>query len=97
MAEAAGKTVRYVHDWRSCEGSDNDARNLMIAWGKAGRSHTRQTLILLSPNLSPFARIAASTAVTLLRAGGVKLAFVDSLDSLVAELVPPAAAGSSPP
>jgi hypothetical protein len=82
----AGRTVRFVHDWRSCTTYDSEARRLIIDWGRASLAHTRQVLIQLSPQASPFVRIAASTGVSVLRAARMPISVVNDLEPVRREL-----------
>ncbi|MFZ5439034.1 MAG: hypothetical protein ACOZQL_03450 [Myxococcota bacterium] len=81
-----GKKVHYVHDWRSCLRYDAEARELLLSWAKYTRPHARQSTLTLSPQASIFIRIAATTGVSLLRAGGVPIELVEDLGPLAREL-----------
>ena len=82
----AGKKVRYVHDWRSCLSYDAGARQLLIEWGRASRAHAEHVGVHLSPDASPFVRIAAATGISVLRMAKMPIELLTNLDSIVAEL-----------
>lgn len=83
---SAGKTARYVHDWRSCVTYEADARHALIEWGRAARKHTRGASLELSKDASPFIRIAASTGVAVLRTLGIPIEILESLEPMRREL-----------
>lgn len=82
----AGQKVRFVHDWRSCTSYENEARDRVIAWGRASRAHTENILVQLSPDASPFVQIAAQTGIGVLRMVKLPIELVSSLDPVVKEL-----------
>lgn len=79
-----GKTVHYVHDWRSCLKYDAEARELLIDWAKTTRPHARMSTLCLASHASIFIRIAATTGVSLLRAARVPIELVDDLSATCA-------------
>ena len=81
-----GKKTHYVHDWRSCLRYEAEARELLLSWAKYTRPHARHSTIMLSPQASIFIRIAATTGVSLLRAGGVPIELVEDLTPLARQL-----------
>lgn len=81
-----GRDVRFVHDWSSCRTYDNEARDLIIAWGRRSRAWSRQVLVHVSEEANPFLRIAAATGVSVLRAVGMKVELAKSLAPVLAEL-----------
>jgi len=83
---ADGKLVRYLHEWSSCHHYDLDARNALIAWGRAATPGSSGTLLKMPEDASPFLRIAASTAASLIRMSGGKMTLVSDLQPLLAEL-----------
>jgi hypothetical protein len=83
---SAGKKVRYVHDWRSCQSYDAAARQLIIDWGRASRPHSEHVAVHLSPDASPFIRIAAATGISVLRMAKMPIELVTDLDSIIAKL-----------
>lgn len=82
----AGRKVRYVHDWRSCATYDADARERILAWGRASLGHTQQVMLQLASEASPFIRIAAFTGVTALRMVRMPIEMVDDLGPVLREL-----------
>jgi hypothetical protein len=82
----AGRKVSYVHDWRSFLSYDARARLALIDWGRTARPHTQKTTVCFSSEASPFVRIAAATGITVLKAVGIPIEQVDSLDAVVASL-----------
>ena len=83
---SAGRKVTYVHDWRSFTSYDARARLELIEWGRAARPHMLKTTMCLATAASPFLRIAAATGITVLKAVGIPVEQVDSLDAIIAEL-----------
>ena len=81
-----GKLVRYVHDWSSCQNYDLDARKALIAWGRASSSGSSGTFLKMPEEASPFLRIAASTAASVIRMGGGKMTLVSDLGPFLSEL-----------
>lgn len=81
-----GRQVTYVHDWRACATYEAEARQLLVDWGRASRTHAARVAICLSKDASPFVRIAAATGVSLLRAASMKIELVDDLDEVLREL-----------
>jgi hypothetical protein len=81
-----GKKVVYVHDWRSCDSYENEARDLLLKWGRASLAHTRQVAIQIPPSASTFVRIAVSTGVSALRLARMPIALVDDVEAFCAEL-----------
>jgi len=82
-----GQQVRYVLDFSSFEDYDSGARSVMIEWGRATRPHSSGTFVKLSASVNPFLRVAASTAVTLVRLSGSKIALIQDLEPLIGELM----------
>lgn len=82
----AGQTVRFIHDWRSCVSYEAKARDLLIEWGRGSAKHAGEVVLQLSPDASPFVRIAAQTGIGLLRMMKMKIELVDSLEPFVKEL-----------
>lgn len=81
-----GKSVRYVHDWRSCSTYDADARQHIIDWGRASLKHTASVKVQLAPDASPFIRIAAFTGVSALKVLRMPIDLVDDLGPVLQEL-----------
>lgn len=81
-----GQKVRYVHDWRSAVTYDAKAREMVLDWGRASRAHAEQIVLHMSPDASPFIRIAAQTGVNLLRVTRMNVELVDSLEPVLKEL-----------
>jgi MFS superfamily sulfate permease-like transporter len=82
----AGRKVTYVHDWRACAAYDGGARQALVDWGRASRTHSARVSICMSSEASPFNLIAAATGVSLLRAASMNIELVDSLDEVLRHL-----------
>jgi len=76
-----GRKVRYLHDWRDCVSYEADARQLLVDWGRASRLHTERVDVGLSPKAGSFLRIATLTAMTVLRAVGMKIDLIDDVEA----------------
>ncbi|MCC6332898.1 MAG: hypothetical protein IT380_02795 [Myxococcales bacterium] len=80
------RKIRFVHDWRSCVRYEVEARERLIEWGRASKPYVAQATFQISPDASPFLRIAGTTAVALLRVLRLPIDMVDDLDPICREL-----------
>lgn len=83
---AAGRKVRFIHDWRAVSTYDAAARDQLIEWGRQSKALTAEAIIALGDDISPFLRIATSTGVSLLRATGTKISITEDLGGVIAPL-----------
>lgn len=77
------RKVHFIHDWTACLSYALEARETLLNWGRAGEKITDRTDIVISPNASPFVRIALHTGATVMRGIGMKLAVHESLGTLI--------------
>lgn len=82
-----GRKVSFVHDWRASLTYETAARDLVIGWGRAWVPNTARSWIALSPDASPFIRIAAATGIAALRLVRFPVEQVDDLGPVIAPLL----------
>jgi len=81
-----GDKVRFVHDWRACANYEPAARSALLEWGRASRKHVARVTMALSPDAGPFMRIAATSAMAVLRVAGMKIDLADDFEPVLREL-----------